>query len=125
VDDQQRNFSRPARIPVEDDIGTWKLRIASIDPKRIFAAAVVPEECLILDKRAGQTPAQFVECKLLALLKGAYVPISHLQESPARRRSAVPACQSEEPILSHSTLLAGMSNWSSRPAFLATASPLG
>ena len=101
MDEQQRN-ARPARIPVEDDLGTWKLRAAIIDPKRVFAAVVVPEECLILDKRAGQTPAQFVECKLLALLKAAYVPISHLQETPAPRMSAVPACQSEEPILTHS-----------------------
>jgi len=125
VDEQQRNFSRPARIPLdlEDDLGAWKLRTAIIDPKRVFA--VVPEECLILDKRAGQTLAQFVECKLLALLKGAYVPISHLQETPARRRSAVPACQSEEPILSHSTLIGAMSNWRLRPASLAAASPGG
>jgi hypothetical protein len=37
------------------------------------------EESLIVDGRGGLTPAQMVEQKLLNLLKGKALPISHMQ----------------------------------------------
>jgi hypothetical protein len=39
----------------------------------------VPEEALIADTRAGLTPAEFVERKLIGLLKSNPLPISHSQ----------------------------------------------
>lgn len=39
----------------------------------------VPEEALIVDTRAGVTPAEFVERKLIGLLKSNPLPISHSQ----------------------------------------------
>jgi hypothetical protein len=36
-------------------------------------------ECLILDSRAELTPAQMVERKLVSLLKGRLLPVSHVR----------------------------------------------
>jgi hypothetical protein len=38
-----------------------------------------PEEALVADTRAGLTPSQHVERKLISLLKTSLVPISHVQ----------------------------------------------
>jgi hypothetical protein len=42
-------------------------------------ALPVPDEALIADTRAGLTPAQLVELKLITLLKSNPLPISHVQ----------------------------------------------
>lgn len=44
-----------------------------------------PEETLIADARAGLTPAQMVERKLISLLKGRPLPMSHVGLSRTRR----------------------------------------
>lgn len=43
------------------------------------------EETLVHDARAGLTPAQMVERKLVALLQSTILPTSHLQVSRTRR----------------------------------------
>jgi len=42
-------------------------------------SAPVPEESLVIDDRSELTPAQMVESKLVSLLQGATLPVSHLQ----------------------------------------------
>ncbi len=42
------------------------------------------EEALITDTRAGLTPAQMVERKLVSLLKSNPLPVSHVQMLTAR-----------------------------------------
>jgi hypothetical protein len=44
-----------------------------------------PQETLVCDARAGLTPAQMVERKLLAMLQSTILPTSHLQVSRMRR----------------------------------------
>jgi hypothetical protein len=48
-------------------------------------ASFVPQEKLVNDVRAGLTPSQMVERKLIALLRSTILPASHLQVSRARR----------------------------------------
>jgi hypothetical protein len=48
-------------------------------------AAFVPQEKLVSDDRAGLTPSQMVERRLIALLRSTILPASHLQVSRARR----------------------------------------
>ncbi len=48
-------------------------------------AAFVPQEKLVNDVRAGLTPSQLVERKLIAMLRSNILPASHLQVSRARR----------------------------------------
>jgi hypothetical protein len=45
----------------------------------------VPQETLVNDARAGLTPSQMVERKLVALLRSTLLPASHLQASILRR----------------------------------------
>ena len=47
--------------------------------------ASAPQEMLVNDARAGLTPAQMVERKLVALLHSTILPTSHLQVSRTRR----------------------------------------
>jgi hypothetical protein len=50
-----------------------------------------PEEALVADTRAGLTPSQHVERKLISLLKSSLVPISHVQITASgisRKRSS-------------------------------------
>jgi hypothetical protein len=47
--------------------------------------AFVPQEKLVNDVRAGLTPSQLVERKLIAMLRSTILPTSHLQVSRARR----------------------------------------
>jgi hypothetical protein len=47
--------------------------------------AFVPHERLVNDARAGLTPSQLVERKLIAMLRSTILPTSHLQVSRARR----------------------------------------
>lgn len=56
-----------------------------LTPDRTSPAA--PEECLVADARAGLTPAQLVERKLVSLLKSDPLPVSHVQagREPLRR----------------------------------------
>jgi len=42
-------------------------------------SASVPEESLVIDDRSAVTPAQMVETKLMSLLQGSSLPVSHLQ----------------------------------------------
>ena len=55
----------------------------SVDPDSLVAKGQVvvkpPEEALVADTRAGLTPSQHVERKLISLLKTSLVPISHVQ----------------------------------------------
>jgi len=44
-----------------------------------LAASAPEEESLVIDDRSGLTPAQMVESKLMSLLQGATLPVSHLQ----------------------------------------------
>lgn len=44
-----------------------------------------PEEALVVDARAQMGPAQFVERKLLSLLKSRPLPVSHLNLTWAAR----------------------------------------
>ena len=39
----------------------------------------LPEESLVVDDRSAVTPAQMVESKLMSLLQGSSLPVSHLQ----------------------------------------------
>ncbi len=48
-------------------------------------AIFVPQERLVNDDRAGLTPSQLVERKLIAMLRSNILPASHLQVSRARR----------------------------------------
>lgn len=48
-------------------------------------ASAVEEETLVNDARAGLTPAQMVERKLVAILQSTILPTSHLQMSRTRR----------------------------------------
>jgi hypothetical protein len=48
-------------------------------------AASLPQEKLVDDVRAGLTPSQLVERKLIALLRNTILPASHLQVSRVRR----------------------------------------
>lgn len=50
---------------------------------RLLTAPV--QETLVHDARAGLTPAQMVERKLVALLRNTILPASHLQASRTRR----------------------------------------
>jgi hypothetical protein len=47
--------------------------------------AFVPQEKLVNDVRAGLTPSQLVERKLITMLRSTILPASHLQVSRARR----------------------------------------
>lgn len=44
-----------------------------------------PQETLVHDVRAGLTPSQMVERKLVAMLRSTILPASHLQTSRTRR----------------------------------------
>lgn len=48
-------------------------------------APFVPQEKLVNDDRAGLTPSQLVERKLIAMLRSDILPASHLQVSRERR----------------------------------------
>jgi hypothetical protein len=52
------------------------------------SVALATEEVLVADSRGGETPAQTVERKLVTLMKGKQVPISHLQTRRQRCPSA-------------------------------------
>ncbi len=49
------------------------------------AIAVEAEECLVSDDRAGLTPAEHVERKLVALLRSTPLRVSQLQHGRERR----------------------------------------
>jgi hypothetical protein len=49
------------------------------------SAPLATEEVMVADVRAGLTPAQMVERKLVSLLKATPLPMSRLQTSNARR----------------------------------------
>ncbi|MBX6313077.1 MAG: hypothetical protein IRY99_09220 [Isosphaeraceae bacterium] len=50
-----------------------------VDSTRERSAAREPDESLIIDDRSDLTPAQAVEGRLMNLLRGASLPVSHLQ----------------------------------------------
>jgi hypothetical protein len=51
--------------------------------------ADMPEEILVIDARAGLTPAQMVEQRLVSLLGSTPLPLSQLQATTGPRRSLV------------------------------------
>jgi hypothetical protein len=51
-------------------------------PRRL---AVPPHETLVNDARAGLSPSQMVERKLVSILQRTILPASHLKESVKRR----------------------------------------
>jgi hypothetical protein len=64
----------------------------SLAPEEKKARAQVPEtpedmdEALVADERAELTPAQMVERKLISLLKGKLLPVSHVRMTDLSRR---------------------------------------
>jgi hypothetical protein len=48
-------------------------------------AVFPPQETLVHDSRAGLTPSQMVERKLVTMLRSTPLPASHLQSSRMRR----------------------------------------
>jgi hypothetical protein len=48
-------------------------------------SASLPQEKLVHDARAGLTPSQMVEQKLVAMLRSTILPASHLQATRIRR----------------------------------------
>jgi hypothetical protein len=54
-------------------------------PANLTAAVPVAEEALVSDARAGLTPAQMVERKLVDMLRSTPLPLSRLQAGVARR----------------------------------------
>lgn len=53
---------------------------------RIAEQSDIAEEALVVDARAGLTPAEVVERKLATLLKGRPLPVSHLLSACRTRR---------------------------------------
>jgi hypothetical protein len=45
----------------------------------------LPQEMLVTDARAGLTPSQLVERRLVSMLRSTILPASHLQASRMRR----------------------------------------
>lgn len=54
-------------------------------PATTSRSLTTPQETLVHDARAGLTPAQMVERKLVAMLRSTILPASHLQVSRNRR----------------------------------------
>jgi hypothetical protein len=54
--------------------------------QKASAPPSVAEEILVTDARAGLTPAQMVERKLVSLLQSTPLPVSRFQSSEQRRR---------------------------------------
>ena len=67
--------SRPAESSTLEYSGVRELERRAVTRY----AATVPEESLVVDDRSAVTPAQMVESKLMALLQGSSLPVSHLQ----------------------------------------------
>jgi hypothetical protein len=59
------------------------------DDQNVTGQAQILEEVLVTDARAGLTPAQMVERRLVALLGNTPVPLSQLQATTGPRRSLV------------------------------------
>jgi hypothetical protein len=57
----------------------------SAEPTPPAVVAAAAQEALVSDPRAGLTPAQLVERKLVSLLPGAQLPVSRLQGPGPRR----------------------------------------
>lgn len=57
----------------------------SSTPARAAHPLTTPQETLVHDARAGLTPAQLVERRLVAMLRSTILPASHLQVSRNRR----------------------------------------
>jgi hypothetical protein len=54
-------------------------------PPPLFPPTAKPDELLVVDSRAALTPAQMVERKLVSLLKGETLPVSHMRLLPRPR----------------------------------------
>jgi hypothetical protein len=55
-------------------------------PARTSYSRAAQEETLIADARAGLTPSQLVERKLMGVLRGGALPVSHLLNAVKGRR---------------------------------------
>jgi hypothetical protein len=72
-----RPASRVGRVSVVPPRATDSAALPA--PTGPDALTTTPEEALIADTRAGLTPSQLVERKLISLLKSSPLPISHVQ----------------------------------------------
>lgn len=61
-------------------------RSLSLPVKHPHQARAAQEETLIADARAGLTPSQLVERKLISVLRGGPLPVSHLLNAVKGRR---------------------------------------
>jgi hypothetical protein len=77
VDSQAQMFSRSDSMPYRKKI--------SPRPASPHRTALIAHEKLVNDVRAGLTPSQLMERRLIAQLRGTILPASHLQVSRARR----------------------------------------
>jgi hypothetical protein len=78
-----RTLSQSASVyPTDDRNGRTKPVAGAEFTAR---AAAEPEEVLVRDARAGLSPSQMVERKLLSLLNGRPLPASQVMMSAARR----------------------------------------
>jgi hypothetical protein len=57
------------------------------DPAPVVHVCLDAEEALVVDARAGLSPAQMVERKLASLLGGHSLPVSHLMTSRRTSRN--------------------------------------
>jgi hypothetical protein len=56
-------------------------------PERLNPPKATPHEALVTDARAGLTPAQMVERKLVSLLRSTPLPVSQLQSTRGPSRA--------------------------------------
>ena len=81
--------TNPQNLGLATDLGSVSAEVATTTlpprtresdrPGLSRFSATVPEESLVIDGRSRLTPAQVVEGKLMTLLQGASLPVSHLQ----------------------------------------------
>lgn len=77
--------TRPTPTSVEPAAAEARRLTVRAAARRVVAAPAA-EEALVLDARAGLTPAQAVERKLASLLKGQSLPVSHLLSACRARK---------------------------------------
>jgi hypothetical protein len=85
-------FVEALRIPASNDLPGITVREIKAEPARAVPArptmTLRAEETIILDQRGSLTPAQSVEQKLSAMLRGgAAIPVSHFRLAKLCRKS--------------------------------------
>lgn len=80
--------TQPADEPTDlFEAGATPARFGGATPR---PAAAAEEETLVLDARAGLSPSQMVERKLLRLLNGRPLPLDRLGQAGGRRAARYP-----------------------------------